>query len=477
MKIKDNQNKKDCIKSVNISPKRKTSIIRLKKNNLKIFLKSINTNDNKEILTENESPDDIDKENKESEQKEEILSENKNEKKPYDTTLLEEDEEFNNLNEYDKKYILGLMKEEDDLKNYEKFISRALSDKNFFEVIDNIDIEFNKEESQSKTNNVNIKSSKSIKNIKKISEINMGSEDNSISLGNPATYLNSKNIKRNYANKPMPILTNYKNIISRNNKIYKKLKKSHTLKNFILLKNNIPNDQPLQLVSHTTNNNNEKISSFEKKNNKNENKDKNQRFSFSIKKHKTVNNFLKTINEGKGISKDVKLIKKSSIFKNPINDLKKNNILKYKTAKIINNNLKNEKPSKKEESLNYLFKKITFEKDLDDKFINEYKNYFMKNKNISEHSLNKYINRKYEINDFVNFCTSLDKKIKEGNILSKWKKNYYRIGKIDNIKSLLKEEGKQDYFLRHLLQNYMNPKSTKRNYYDYEINDLDLIPD
>ena len=59
--------------------------------------------------------------------------------------------------------------------------------------------------------------------------------------------------------------------------------------------------------------------------------------------------------------------------------------------------------------------------------------------------------------------------------MNKWKKNYLRIGKLDKIKYLLRQEVKQDHFIIHLLQKYMNSMDGKRNYYDYESNDLDLV--
>ena len=158
-------------------------------------------------------------------------------------------------------------------------------------------------------------------------------------------------------------------------------------------------------------------------------------------------------------------------------NLKQSNILKFrdKNKKYTKyKSLKKEKVLSKEESLNYLFNKINEEKNLSEEYMNEFKKYFTKNKNISENDINKHINRKYEFNDFVNLCNGIDKKIRQGNIKNKWKRNYLRIGKYDDIKNLLEEEEKQDYFINHFLQNYMNSMDGKRSFYNCD-NNIDYM--
>ena len=246
------------------------------------------------------------------------------------------------------------------------------------------------------------------------------------------------------------------------------------MKDVINLKSNLhKNNQINNNILATTN---PLILLIPNKKNINKSNKKNKRFSYSIKPD-MISNFLKTINENKEInfnSNDNNLNKNSKILKKfNGNQQNWNNFMNYQN--INGNGLNKGKFINKQQSLNYLFKRINSEKNLDEEFINEYKRYFIQNKNISEEFLNKFINRKYDIHDFVNLCISIDKKIKEGNIINKWKKNYLRIGKFEEIKPLLREEAKQDYYINHLLQNYMNSKNGKRNYYDYDPKDIDSI--
>ena len=483
MKIKKNSyiiDTKDK-KTVNISPRKRIFNIKqqLKKTISKSSTKSIKTIDNK------------DKDIKSEINKNKYLS---------DYDLLEEDEEFKELNQYEKNRIIKLLKEEEKIKKYNKFINNILKDKSYFQVIDTNDIELKHEEQKNNNNNNTINpnkmiSSKTIKHIKRNSKISISnSEDNSFSSeyrpfkpSNQTMDYYTKTLKNIHNNKPKIILTNdnininsnnkknsNKSFFSRNIKNYPKLKKSQTLKNVINLKSNLnKNNQINNYISDTIN---PLLLLIPNKKNINKSNKTNKRFSYSIKPD-MISNFLKTINENKEInlksndnnlSKNCKILKK---FNGSEENL--NNFMNYQT--INGNGLKKGKFINKQQSLNYLFKRINSDKNLDDEFINEYKRYFIQNKNVSEDFLNKYINRKYDIHDFVNLCISVDQKIKEGNIINKWKKNYLRIGKFEEIKPLLREEAKQDYYINHLLQNYMNSKNGKRNYYDYDPKDIDSI--
>ena len=485
MKIKKNSyiiDTKDK-KTVNLSPRKRIFNIKqqLKKTMSKSITKSIKTIDNK------------DKDIKSEINKNKYLS---------DYDLLEEDEEFKGLNQYEKNRIIKLLKEEEKIKKYNKFINNILKDKSYFQIIDTNDIELKQEEQKSINNNNNtinpnkMISSKTIKHIKRNSKISISnSEDNSFSSeympfkpSSQTVGFHTKNLKNFHNNKPNIILTNdninnysnnkknsNKRFFSRNIKNYPKLKKSQTLKNVINVKNNLnKNNQINNYISDTTN---PLLLIIPNKKNINKSTNKaNKRFSYLIKPE-MISNFLKTINENKEInlkSNDINLNKNSKILKKINgNEESLSNFMNYQT--INGNGFQKGKFINKTQSLNYLFKRINSEKNLDDEFISEYKRYFIQNKNISEDFLNKFINRKYDIHDFVNFCVSIDQKIKEGNILNKWKKNYLRIGKFEEIKPLLREEAKKDYFINHLLQNYMNSKNGKRNYYDYDPKDIDSI--
>ena len=376
---------------------------------------------------------------------------------------MDNDEEFKELNDYEKKRILKLMEEERNAKSYKKFIHTALSDKNFFKIIDNNDILLNldddkkkEEESISFNSNRNnkYKSSISIKNIKIKSKPT--SEESSFSSRHQEIS-SSKSQK-----KIIPVLSTKRiSLNPRNYTIKPKFKKSLTIRNDLNIK---ISKSPVQYMNHrgSTFNNTNKFFTMTYRNNN----IKNKRKPHSIKLNSFLN-FLKSINEDEKMNKNDYLLKYK---KYSIKDLKLNNIFKYKYLNNNNNNtsMKNAKALTKEENLNYLFKKINSQIILDNKFINELKTYFIKNKDISEDSLNKHINKKYEIKDLLSYCTSIDQKVKEGNIRNKWKKNYLRIGKLDDIKPLLKEEEKQDYYIKHLLQNFMNSVDSKRNFNEFE---------
>ena len=472
MKIKKNSYIIDTkkIQSDNISLRKRISIIKkkLKQTNSKSSTKSIYTVDNKD--------------------KDIVSDENKN-KLLSDYDILEEDEEFKELNDYEKNRIIKLLKDEDKIKKYNKYIKDILKDKSYFEIIDKNDIELKPEEQKNNhtTNSNKMISSQEIKHIKRNSKIYISnSEDNSFSSeekqlkpSNQTIDLYTKTLKNLYNNKPHIILSNSnfninnkkssnKSLFSRNIHNYPKLKKSQTLKNIINPKNNLHNNP---INNNVPNISDKQLLTITSKKNK-----KDKRFSYSIKPD-SISNFLKAINEDKEKS-NINLVKNSNILKKiNRNESKRNNFLKHQNIDISSNWLKSSKFINKEESLNYLYKRINSEKNFDDEFINEYKKYFIQNKNISEDYINKFINRKYDIHDFVNLCISIDQKIKEGNIINKWKKNYLRIGKFEEIKPLLLEEGKQDYFINHLLQNYMNSKNGKRNYYDYDSKEINSIKD
>ena len=170
--------------------------------------------------------------------------------------------------------------------------------------------------------------------------------------------------------------------------------------------------------------------------------------------------------------------KKSILKKYKIKNLKRSNTLNFKNEFKFKNNkyLKNEDITNKEEKLNILYNKINTQINADDNFIAEFKKYFMKNKDISEKSLDKYINRKYEMNDFISFCSTIDQKVKRSNIMNNWKRNYLKIGKLDDNdrKAILKEEGNKDYVIKHSLHDFLNSIDGKRKYYEYKCDDFDL---
>jgi hypothetical protein len=122
----------------------------------------------------------------------------------------------------------------------------------------------------------------------------------------------------------------------------------------------------------------------------------------------------------------------------------------------------------KEKSLNYLFNNLNTKNTLDQHYINEYKKYFSRNKNMSEADLDEFIKRNYEPKDFYNLVSTADDIIKNADIEDKCRKNYTKIGKVEKIKKFLDEEKKQDLYINHLLQNFINAKYGKFKLYEYK---------
>lgn len=449
--LKNNKNleSNDYIKSANISPKRRHSIMK----KFKYFESPENKYKNMKNLM---SISNNIFNNIENESNINFFNKNKSISKNINKNLIEENDEFKELNEYEKKRILNIIKEEENIRNYKQYINRILNDKNFFNVIDSDEIELDKEFIKQNNNidSLDIRSNKidssiSIINLKRKSKINSNLNDISFSSEKPEIKSNKNidiNIKKKFDSNPKLLVINNNCIYSRNIK-NPKLKKSLTLKYFDDNQKNIP-------IENINKNEFSNLTNIK-------NKLKEKRLSYSTKRN-SIFNFKKLLNENDKTNKNIL----------KIYDLKNHNNINIKNT---HQNIIKKKFLNKEESLNYLFKKINSEKNLKEDFINEFKNYFIKNKNISENILNNYINRKYDITDFANLCTSIDKKIKEGNIMNKWKKNYLKIGKLDKIKNLLEKEGKQDYFINHLLQNFMNSMDGKRKFYDYDNEDYDLI--
>ena len=401
---------------------------------------------------------------------------------------IDNDENFNELNDYEKKRIRNLIKEADSLKSYKGFVENALNNKNFFKIIDNNDIDLDKINQikqnnieNEKVNNFNckkykMKSSISIKKVKK--KVNFADlDETSLSSPSPPELSSSKSL---YTNKnkskqdvPLPVVLNDKNSMSPPQMNYIRNNKNH--KKTVTVNKKYKN----------------KILAFISKASKSK---ANKRLSFPINSL-TSNNFLKTVKENNLLNINITNIKnnidnntinennaensigkKSILKKYKIKNLKRSNTLNIKNAFKFNSNkyMKNEDNSNKEEKLNALYNKINTQINADNNFIAEFKEYFMKNKDISEKSLDKYINRKYEMNDFINFCSTIDQKVKNSNIMNNWKRNYLKIGKLDDRKAILKEEGNKDFVIKHSLHDFLNSIDGKRKYYEYKCDDFDL---
>ena len=401
-----------------------------------------------------------------------------------DYKTIDENEDFQKLNDYEKKHIKILIKESQNTKKYNNMIEKIIKNKNFFKIIDNNEIEFKNETKKKKDITNKMKSSIELKNLKKHLKINIpNSEENSFSSENKnissskSLNLYLKNRKKNIQHNSIPNLKKDKIKIrnSRNIKVYRKEEKSLTLKYNITnnnstknLKNYIRSNKKFKktMIQNQKNNKNKLLNNILKDIINN-----NRRNTYLINPN-TDTNFLKIINEKEGINNNINNIneKKSNIKKYRMKILKRNNTVKYQDFNKMYNKIK------KEENLNYLYNKINSQINVDEDadFINEFKNYFIKNKDMTEESLNNFINRKYNIKDFFNLCTIVDKKIKYGNIMNNFKKNYMKIGKLDGRKELLKEEGKQDYIISHLFQEFLNSLDGKRKFYEYQCNDFDL---
>ena len=397
---------------------------------------------------------------------------------------IDNDENFNELNDYEKKRIKNLIKEADSIKNYKGFIENALNDKNFFKIIDNNGIDLTKinqieqnEIENEKGNNFNnkknkLKASISIKKVKK--KVNFADlDENSLSSLSPPELSSSKSLyyNKNKSKQNAPLLIVLNDKCSMSPPHLKFIRNNNKHKETVIVNRKYKN----------------KILAFISKVN---NTKANKRLSFTFKSL-TGNNFLKTVKENNPLNINITNInnntnndnnvdnsieKKSILKKYKIKDLKRSNTLKFKSANKFNNNkyLKNEDNSNKEEKLNALYNKINTQINLDDDFIDEFKKYFMKNKDISEKSLDKYINRKYEMNDFISFCSTIDQKVKSSNIMNNWKRNYLKIGKLDGRKAILREEGNKDFLIKHSLYDFLNSIDGKRKYYDYKCDDFDL---
>ena len=399
---------------------------------------------------------------------------------------IDNDENFNELNDYEKKRIKNLIKEADSVKKYKGFVENALNNKNFFKIIDNNDIDLNvinqikqNDIENENLNNFNcrrnkIKTSISTKRVKK--KVNFADLDET-SLSSPS----------------LPELSSSKSLYSNKNKSRQNIPLPAVLNDKLLLSppqmkyiRNNKKDKKTMIVNRKYKN---KILEFINKAN---NSKANKRLSFTINSF-TGNNLLKTVkennpqnfnitNNNKNTNKDNNvdnLIGKKSILKKyKIKNLKRSNTLNFKNEFKFRNNkyLKNEDITNKEEKLNILYNKINTQINADDNFIAEFKKYFMKNKDISEKSLDKYINRKYEMNDFISFCSTIDQKVKRSNIMNNWKRNYLKIGKLDDNdrKAILKEEGNKDYVIKHSLHDFLNSIDGKRKYYEYKCDDFDL---
>jgi hypothetical protein len=390
----------------------------------------------------------------------------------YNNYCIDEDMDFKILNDYEKKRIINLLKEQQNIKNYKKFILCALKDKNFFKTIDSIgnkdDINIMHKSSNDikqeelhlynclnlNNNNDTIKSSMSNKNNTIKSKPNsyessMSSKQLKISSSNNLNkYIKNENILQNSE----PKLSKKKMLNVRNNKL-SQLKKSLTLKNGTNVK---INKMPLHLVNSMGDIYQNQFLSLSNK----KSKMKVKRYTHSFKNNSNFN-FLKTINEDENANNEY--LMKYQKYK--IKDLKHNNIFKKKS---MYNVVSPKFLFTKEDNLDYLFKRINSQIHLDVDFINELKEYFIKNKDLSEESLNNYINKKYEIKHLLFYCNSISQKVKDVNIKNKIKKQYLSIGKFDDIKSLLEEEEKQDYCINHLFQTFMNSVDRKYNCFESE---------
>ena len=193
----------------------------------------------------------------------------------------------------------------------------------------------------------------------------------------------SKNIKRNIFRKFTKKKTKFKTNINKN--ISSKIISNFNLNQIQRQKTNRIKDKNKQILSEndssSQNNQNKKLKKFSFQINQ-------QNFIDIMQKMKKIEETKKTQIVGK---------KKNSIFQ-------KFNFSQPKNNEIILNPID---LSEKEENLNNLFKKINTGKNPDEKFVNEYKNYFIKNKNLSENDLNEFINREYESKDYFD-----DKSIK-----------------------------------------------------------------
>ena len=360
------------------------------------------------------------------------LSENDREKnnKNYE---IDKDENFLKLNEYEQNNIRQLIKEYKDIKKYKSFIDKALKDKKYFNTIDNDDIDISKKKEIKTLNSPRNKNKKILKLKLDNNNINENSEDYEENNELSRININEKKTK----------------IIIKNGKIKKEnifRKKNLSKKLCLTIYNNNSNFQQFNFSNKKNNYIGLNKKNFSEKDLSLNTKIENRKNSFS-KRKENYKNILHEINREKKI-------KRTEVFK-------ENNFLKnYLNQKLS-------KPSK-EKSLNYLFNNLNKVGNPDQQYIDEYKNYFSKHKNMSESDLNEYIKRSYEPKDFYNLVSTVDEKIKNANIEDKWRKNYSKIGRVEARKRLLDEEKKQDVYINHLLQNFILSKYGIIKLYEFQ---------
>ena len=153
----------------------------------------------------------------------------------------------------------------------------------------------------------------------------------------------------------------------------------------------------------------------------------------------------------------------------------KNRINSNSTPKVnrdslssLENNIRNNfyKFRTKEELLDYLFNNISKNTELGDNFISVFKKYFLRHTKINEHELNLYIKKKYEPNDFYNFCNSIERKVANQNTISLLKKNFMKLDRLIERKDLFNKADKIDYYILHLYHNFISAIEGQRKFID-----------
>ena len=396
---------------------------KLNTNYSNIFLKKYFNNIKKPCLSDNESN----------------LEENNLESVNNDINInYEKDEDFIKLNEYEQNGIRQLIKDSEENKKYKSFIEKALNNKKYFNVIDNDNIELDKKielktlspikHSSKKLLKLKIKNDNKDKNIKNINNNNISDESlNSSEIDDFSNQSKEKEFKITHNKKFSTILFNDK--ISQ----FKKFNFPQKKNNFISINKKVISEKDTNIKPNI----NDKKLSFSKSQEEIDDS-LNQKIKRDSKTKKTHylpgNKFLKKYNFPKNNINVNKFISKLSKMK----------------------------------SLNFLFKQINTGKTPDKKTLMEYKNYFLKNKNMSEHDLNEFINRDYEPKDFYNLVNSVDAKIQSADLENKWRKNYLKIGKLEERRNLLEEERKQDNYISHLLQYFILAKYGKYKLYKFQ---------
>ena len=408
-KFKEKKNLQMILNSSNNNNKNNLENNKINTNHSNIFLKKYFKNIKKPCLSENDS--------------------------------LENNEDFLQLNEYEQKNIKQLIKNNEENKKYKTFIEKILSDKKYFDTIDNDNIELDKKtESKLKyLNPIQVKESNKrllqlkIDNDNNKKVINDNSEDSSnISENDDFSSEKSKEKEKEKEKKIKPMKKSliklyYNDKLSNNYKFNFPQKKN----NFITINKKHISEKDLKIFA-----------------------EKNKKLPFLPSKEEIEDSF------------NIKLKRDNKTKKTYI--LRGNNFLKkfnYSLGKASNKSLSK---LSKEKSLNFLFNKISKGKNLDKKTLSEYKKYFMINKNMSENDLNEFINRDYEPKDFYNLVNSVNMKIQSANIEKKWRKNYLKIGRLQERKNILEEEKKQDNFISHLLQYFILAKSGKIKLYQFQ---------